>query len=418
MPRSSNYAARILRFSRFAGLVVLVASVGGRLVACPFCTPVGPSLAARREAAEVVLLAEVRAVESAGARLVPRKVFKGERTLGPRLSADTDSERTLNLTRDDLPDRSLRPGDLLLVFGDAAPAPAGNGLQWSHYKVQEVAIAYFARSPSLREPAVARLRWFARYLEHDEPLIAEDAYLELAHAPYDAVAQVADTLDMSRLRHWLGAAAVPDSRKGLYGLLLGLAVRPADKAANEALLRQIIEAQCQVTASSSLGRDFRGGFDGALGGYLALTGSEGLDLLDALLLSRPDAAEGNLRHAITALRFAHEYLPQISRDRLGRSLRLLLARPGFAAATIVDLARWRDEAALDQVVALYDVAWPQQPAIRQAVVGYLLALDTVQSAKALAKLQARDPAGVSAAEEHIRQFPAFGAAAGLNTTRE
>ena len=91
-------------------------------------------------------------------------------------------------------------------------------------------------------PAASRLSYFAKYLEHANRLIAEDAYLEFGSASYDEVRQVADQLPFASMRRFLVDANIPEERKGFYGLALGLATKDADRQANEKLLRQMIDA--------------------------------------------------------------------------------------------------------------------------------------------------------------------------------
>jgi hypothetical protein len=263
-------------------------------------------------------------------------------------------------------------------------------MSWHAVAVDEAAYAYFARAPSLKTPAVQRLRYFAPFLEHADPLIAEDAYLEFGHAPFDEVARVADALPMARMRSWLGDPQVPPSHKGFYGLALGLAPPGEDRAANAAALRELILAPAD---------DFRGGFDGILGGYLLLTGATGLDLVETRYLANRQAADGDVRHAQTALRFYWEYGHEIARPRLAAAMRHLLARSEFADSAITDLARWKDWGAWQQVTALYRSDGDPGAATRRAVVGYLSACPDARAATALAELRRRDPDGVAEAEE-------------------
>jgi hypothetical protein len=284
------------------------------------------------------------------------------------------------------------PGNLLLVFGNGAATASASDLAWNVVAVNEASYAYFARAPSLKTPAAERLRYFAPFLEHREPLVAEDAYLEFGHAPFDQVAGVADSLSMARLRDWLRDPHVKPERKGFYGLALGLGTSGNERTVNAEFLRQLIQAPED---------DFRAGFDGMLGGYLLLAGGKGLELVDARYLANPRAADGDVRHAMTALRFYHEYGHEIPLDRLQQAMRHLLVRSEFAAAAITDLARWKDWGALAQIVDLYPRAGHGQPAIRRAIVGYLLTCPETAAVKALARLRQLDPEGIAAAEQTL-----------------
>ncbi len=246
-----------------------------------------------------------------------------------------------------------------------------------------------SRSPSLKTPTIERLHYFANYLEHADPLVAEDAYLEFGHAPFDVVARMADALSGRKLRKWLVDPAVPEARKGFYGLAIALAAPPAERAATAAFLRE------QIMAPAN---DFRAGFDGVLGGYLLLAGMPGLELIESRYLANPNSADGDVRHALTALRFYHEFGREIPRPRLAQAAAALLDRGEFAAEVITDLARWEAWDSLPDVVRIYSL--PTTDArTRRAVVGYLLACPDAEARHALARLRSADPAGVDAAEE-------------------
>ncbi len=206
--------------------------------------------------------------------------------------------------------------------------------------------------------------------------MAEDAYLEYGHAPLEAVARTIELLPMDRVRAWVTDPNVPGERKGLYGLVLGLARDARARQENASLLRRLI-----VTPED----DFRSGFDGLLGGYLLLEGTAGLELIEARYLANPQAAQGDVRHAMTALRFYHEYGREIPQSRLCAAMRKLLSREEFAEAAITDLARWQDWDAIEQVEGLYRLGNDAPPGTRRAVVGYLLACPEPRAAAALAR---------------------------------
>lgn len=353
--------------------------------ACPFCSAVKPSLAARRDAAAVVLLGEKADSPPKAPAVSVHRVLKGE-TLLPASQA---------LTVPDLVDLAqLKPGTLVLLLGQ--PAQQGEPpADWEVTPLDEIGYSYVLKSPDLKAPSAERLAWFARYLEHANPWLAEDAYLEFGHASFDQVAAVADHLPMADLRRWIADPAVLPEHKGFYGLALGLAVTGADRRENARLLRGLIEKPAS---------DFRAGYDGVLGGYLLLAGEDGLKLVERLLLANRDAADGDVRHAVTALRFYHEFGRKLPPQRLCRAMRLLLARPEFAAAAIVDLARWKDWESLEQVVRLYDLPDFQDAAIKRSILGYLLVATTPEASAELKRLRALDPKGVAEAEKHLSIF--------------
>ena len=357
--------------------LILAASGSGLALACPFCTAPKPTLAERREAATVIAVAESDGLD--GDQLVLRldQILKG-------------SDRLADPKRLVIPaDRSGTQRGLLLVLGKAG----GDGaLAWETIGVDEVSLAYFVQSPSTRRPASERLAWFCRYLEYPDVLVADDAYAEFGRAPYDEVAKIADRLPMARLRSWLVDEDVPQERKGLYGLLAGLATSAVDRRANEQLLRSIIEQPAS---------DFRAGFDGILGGYLLLAGEPGLQRIDELYFANPRAARGDVLHAMTALRFYVEYGRQIPRARLAQALAHLLATPSLAAPAIVDLARWQAWDELPQVVGLFGRDEYREPAVERAIIGYLLVCPKEQAAEKLAAIRRQAPGRVAEVEANL-----------------
>lgn len=376
---------------------LLLAGIPFRASACPFCPPQSPTFAQRREQAEGLLLGEYAERTGDSATFAVRQVLK-------QPEQAPFSASSITLANADLPEGTARVGQLALLLGEKL---ADSEPSWEVVPVNELELGYFLRSPNLREPGAKRLEYYSRYLEHADQAIADDAYAEFGRAPFDEVRQVAPTVRARDLRRWLESETTPPERKGLYALLLGLSPEKLAPTNAEYLAKRIEgEARREVKDD-----DFRAGFDGLVGGYLAATGPAGLDRIDELFLRNASAAEGDCRHIVTALRFAHEYLSTIPREQVAESMRLLLERPGFAPGVIVDLARWRDEGSLELVAAQYENPSGDAVATRRAVVGYLLTLDTPAANEQLATLRKRDPEGVASAERYFEQFGGLGAAA-------
>lgn len=366
------------RLTRIASL--LLAFTTATASACPFCTALQPTLSQRRDAAAVVALAEFESTAKGQATVRLHQVLKGKDRL-------TDRERLSIATEE-----SLRPGALMLLFAEDSTASAGGPLNWRLERTDETGYAYFAKAPPLRAPVAERLAYFARYLEHPSPLVAEDAFNEFGHAPYDQAVPAAKQLSSEKLQAWLADPRVPAGRKGFYGLALGLAGDEPQRAKNLEFLR------AQVVQPAD---DFRAGFDGILGGYLVAGGEPALATLEERFLANPQAADGDLRHTVAALRFYWEFGKDIPPARLRSAMRRLLARPEFAADAVVDLARWQDWDAVDAIAALYSPSASPPAATRRAIVGYLLACPDKRAADALARLRRQDPAGIKQAEQQL-----------------
>ena len=355
-----------------------LAFVTPKASACPFCTAVAPSLAQERDSDDIVALAEVVDISGKPYRFNLHRVIKG--------AEDLTDPKTLSANLS----IAVKQGSLVILFGNRQEST----IDWTAVEVNEASAAYFVHAPPLRELEADRLEYFAPFLEHADSTIAEDAYREFGRAHLDAVKKVVDRIPNDRVREWLTSPAVPESRKGFYGLLLGLAREERDRTANAELLKSLILADAD---------DFRSGFDGLLGGYLLLTGADGLTLLEQRYFANPKAAVGDVRHAMTALRFFQEYGREIPPEKLAAALAQVLVRPEFAQAAITDLARWQRWEFVDRIADLYDASTSTSE-IRRAIIGYLRACPNAPAETRLTQLRAKDPTGVTAAEEVLTKL--------------
>jgi hypothetical protein len=345
-------------------------------LACPFCAAVKPTLSQQRETATVVALGEVTLVQEKDRTFRVHHVAVGKSQL--------ESGGLFHLTSD----QDLKPGSFALLLAEENTQK--EQLDWSAIPMSDLCYAYFSKAPGLRTAADERLRYFAKYLEHDDRQIAEDAYLEFAHAPFDVVAKVVPSLDVEKLRQWLADDAVPQARKGLYGLCLGLSGK--ERAENAKVLRQLVE---------SPGSDFRAGLDGVFGGFLVAEGEAALQTIEEKFFCDPKSAVGHVRHAMSALRFYQEYGKDIPVERLRQAFRHLLDRPEFAAAAILDLARWEDWKSLPRVAAIYSQKEFGDLPTRKAVVQFLLVCPTDAAAAQLRQLRERDRQFIDAVERQV-----------------
>jgi hypothetical protein len=336
---------------RGAVVWLLIAHVA---VACPFCGPVGRSLAERRDAADSVLVADAAgdATRAADGLLVqplaPLAVLRG--------AADVPAAAL-----------ECRVGEPIMGTGILFGSRDPDGLRWEAIAADEALIAHVAAAPAVEDPAAQRLRWFAGRLEHANPAIAADAFTEFGLAPFAVVREVADAFDPDQLRAWLADPGVDRRRRGFYALALGVATaateRPSDRSAGIAALHAAVE---------EAGDDLRAGYDGILAGVLAAETEAGLAYLRGRGLFATDTRPGDAKHALAALRFAWECLADsIPRDSVAGATAGLLDNPAVAADAAVDLARYERWGEVDRVAALWKSLGRDDPLVRRAVAGYL-----------------------------------------------
>jgi hypothetical protein len=224
-------------------------------------------------------------------------------------------------------------------------------------------------------PAV--LRYCFDYLEHADPEIATDAFLEFIKATDRDIAAVAPKLSPEKLRVWLTEPKTPDFRLGLYAFLLGGCGGEKDAA----LLRSLIEKPSDRSLTA---------FDGLLGGYIQMRPKEGWELAQSILKDERRAFA--VRYAvIRMLRFYHAWKPDESRNSVLRNLAVVLKQSDIADLAVEDLRRWGEWDLTDDVLRLYGQKGYEAPLMQQALARYALTCPKPESAKFVANLRRDNP---------------------------
>ncbi len=334
-------------------LALIVCSAGLPSVgACPFCSAPMLTLSEQLAQSDVVVLAQwVEATKptekkTGNTTYEIRQVVRGSKELRK------ESNR-IKLARY----RVGKIGDLFMLMGSK-----GTVIEWSRpLEVTETSFNYIVQAPSPESPPEKRLAYFAKFLEFPDSLVANDAYGEFATARYEDITPLAKMLPRKKVRKWIVSEDTPVTRRGLYGLLLGLCGNEEDAKLME---KQITEET----------EDFRLGIDGVISGYLLLTGAKGLDVIDEIKLKNQKVAFSETFSTMQSLRFMWQHgAGRIDKERLRQSMRLLLSRPELADLVIADLARWRDWDIQDRLMELYGAEEYDVPSIKRAIVRYMLA---------------------------------------------
>ena len=377
----------IVRFPSVATILIVVlvmaASATTPATACPFCGTVGQSLAQRRDAATVVAVAEAEGTAAADPGGFLSQRFRIDQMLrNPGRASAVGATAPARVAG--------QIAGTAVLFGAvraAAPEATDAGLFWSAVAADESLLGYVAAAPTSDLPAGERLRWFAARLEHPDPAIAADAFTEFGVAPFTAVRAAASGLDPARLRAWVSEPGIDARRRGLYGLLLGVAATTAD---DPAVARDCIDTLHRAVEAPA--DDFRAGFDGVLAGVLVAEGQAGLDFLGHRGLFGRQARPLDQRHLLAALRFAGESLTEtVPRERVVAATAGLLASPAVAADATVDLARYQAWGAVAEVSRLWDTLGTDDPLVRRAVAGYLTACPLPAAQQELERIGRQNP---------------------------
>jgi hypothetical protein len=349
---------RLLRRLLAIIVVALLATASAQTFGCPFCKAPTPTLAEQVAQADGVCLVQFVQGEPARDQDPGSSTFEVLEVLKTPKDAVKKGEHIKRAQA-----CAAKAGDLFLVMGTRAGN--GNKIEWgTPTEITEPGFAYVAQAPPPEVSRSKRLKYFIRFLEFPDLLVANDAYFEFSNAPYKDIAAVAPLLPKEKIRGWLSQPETPQTRVGLYGLLLGLC---GDKD----------DAKLLADKISPYSDDLRLGLDGMIAGYLLLTGNSGLDKVDDWKLSVHDgkkAAVTDTYSAIMALRFMQDYAGgKISSERLMQSMRLLLNQPELSDMAIRDLARWKDWSIQDRLMSLYGKGVYNTRAIKVAIISYMLA---------------------------------------------
>jgi hypothetical protein len=235
---------------------------------------------------------------------------------------------------------------------------------------------------------VANLAFYFRYLEHADPEVARDAFLEFAKATDKDVGQAAPRLDPARLRTWLKDPKTPAERLSVYALLLGFCGTEEDANLLKSLLNDGTERSVNA-------------FDGILGGYMRLQPRDGWDL--ALGILRDGRKPVPVRLAVSrTLRFWHGWQPRESRDNLLKAMTVMLGQGDLADLAVEDLRRWQMWDLSRDVLALYGKKGYDAPLMQQALLRYALTCNDAASRAFLEERRRLEPDVVRDVEEQMR----------------
>ena len=322
--------------------------------ACPFCSAPSLTLTEQLAGADATVLVKWTGGKAAKENDTGTTEFEVVEVVNQPKDGKLAMGAKISLIRY----RTGRAGDLFLLLGTLG----GGMIEWgSPLEVTQPGFEYMKNSPKPDQPAVQRLTYFLKYLEHPDKMIGDDAFGEFANASYADVVLLAKEMPLDKLRGWLTAKETSAGRLGLYGMMLGLCGTDADV--------KLMEQKILETTD-----DFRLGIDGVMGGYLLLTGDKGLAVIDEKKLKDKKAPFSETYAAMQALRFMWQYGDgRISLERLRQSMRILLERPELADLVIADLSRMKDWSMQDRLMAMYDDEAYNVPSIKRAIVRYMLA---------------------------------------------
>jgi hypothetical protein len=246
--------------------------------------------------------------------------------------------------------------------------------------------ASYLRSVAALDSAES-LAFYARHLDHADPDIAADAFVELARSTDADIARVARVVDAERLRRLLKDANTPPERIGLIAFLLAGAGNAKDAELMLAMLKQAPEDRPSMRR-------------GLLVGYVVLKPREGWEMTLGLLA---DSKRGFLERnaAFGVLLFFHNWKPDENRVQLLRGMRSAVETGDLADMAVEELRRWRCWDLSASILAQFTKRTHESALVRRAIVRYALACPQPAAQRFVAELRKRDPELVADVSESL-----------------
>jgi hypothetical protein len=212
-------------------------------------------------------------------------------------------------------------------------------------------------APERTKDRVQALRYYAQFLDHADPAIAEDAFLEFARSKDHDIGQAARTLSPAFVRRLLAQPKLEPERLSLFAFLLGGCGGEEDAR----YLRKLAAA----------GGDAARAVDGILAGYIHLRPKEGWQLTHDLLADPKQSFHVRVG-AVRTLRFYHGWQPKETHAQVVHGLSLIVPDGDLADFAIEDLRQWKTWDLTANILAQFSKKSHEAPIIRRAIIRYAL----------------------------------------------
>jgi hypothetical protein len=220
------------------------------------------------------------------------------------------------------------------------------------------------------------LRYYARFLDNIDPLIAEDAFLEFARSGDQEVGHVAKGLGPAQFRRLLQNPTLDADRISMFAFLLG----NCGDAGDAALLKRRID--------SAKGEDMRA-LDGLLGGLIALRGQVGWKLTTEIL-GDPHAGFLKKYAALRAVRFYMGWQPTASKSAMLAAYKQVVVDGEMADLAIEDLRRWKTWELTPLILSQYGKTTHGAQIVKRGIIRFALSCPLPEAQRFIARARDRD----------------------------
>jgi hypothetical protein len=237
------------------------------------------------------------------------------------------------------------------------------------------------------KPRTDVLTYFARYLDHADDAVAEEAFLQFAKSTDRDVAEAARALKPDIFRKLIADPRIDPERLSLFAYLLGATGGPKDADALAELLRRPDDRTTKA-------------LEGVVAGYVQLRPAEAWDWVFRTLADRKQSYL--VRYAVVrSLRFLGTVNPSAHRAHVVRGLTLLVPDAELADAAINDLAKLQVWDHTRTVLDQFGRPTHQAPIVRNSIVRYALACPLPEARQFITQLRRRDAELVRDLEEDL-----------------
>ena len=237
--------------------------------------------------------------------------------------------------------QTRQPQDLFVLGG----SKSGATVYWSGLaSISRERSEFMAHVPPVGMSVRKRLPYFIKFLDSTDPWIRDDVNEEFSRATEQALVALIPLMPRATLCRQLVDPKTEFLRMPMCGYMLGLCGN-ADDA-------EVLAAKIRDTNRTP--DDNRCAIGDVMVAYLMLTGEAGLERLDAWKLKDRSTPFGEAFGALAALNTVWEHgRGRIKRERLLKSMRLLVGNAECADMAVDSLACRRDWESLDRILKIY-----------------------------------------------------------------
>ena len=255
-----------------------------------------------------------------------------------------------------------------IVFTRQDTEPGWQYMAYADTEYQKFVRAIIAQSARWQEIGgdQRRIDFFAKYLNHSDQLISEQAYLEVGRAPYAEIRRIADSVPRHKIRQFLLNWRLIEWHS-LYILMLGQSRHPED----------LTYIRHKLETAAAYG--FKTNLSAWVTAFIEVYPKTGVEEIETLYFSTPDRTRDELQEVLKALSvLGSDAGSRFTPDSFNRQRRIVSSygtlldnHPMMAGQVAKDLTIWKIQALVDPLSGIIVKEPGLDPDAKMAVSYYL-----------------------------------------------